>query len=201
MNPKGGCVVAMKGKNCIAIASDLGFYGERYITGINTPKVFKIHDTLCIGLSGLLGDISSIKQILEYEISNFLLKENTYPDHFEITNILSHLLYKNRFTPFFTEPILVGIDKNGNPIINSMDIIGAISSSNKFSVSGVGSEGLYGMCESLWKPEMSKAELFRTICKCISFTTNRDCLTGMGSSIHIISKGKIESKRVELRLD
>jgi len=201
MSSNGGCVIAMRGKNCIAIASDLGFHGERYITGINTPKIFKMHDKLFVGLSGLLGDISSVKQILEYEISSFLLKENRYPEQLEITNILSHLLYKNRFTPFFIEPILAGIDKNGNPIICSMDIIGAVSNFSKFSVSGVCSEGLYGMCETLWKPDMSKDELFRIICKCISFTTNRNCLSGMGANVHIISKKKITSKKFELRLD
>lgn len=201
MNSKGGCVIAMKGKNCIAIASDLGFHGERYITGNNTQKVFKVNEKLFIGLAGLLGDVSSVKQLLEYEVATFLIKENRFPEHFEITSILSHLLYKNRFSPFFVEPVLAGLDKNGVPLISSMDIIGAVSNSIKFSVSGANSNGLYGVCESLWKPEMSEKELFKIVCKCIHFTTNRDCLSGWGAIIHIITEDRVLSKKLEFRTD
>ena len=201
MESLGGCVIAMKGKDCIAIASDLSFYDDRFLKGTNTPKVFKIHDKLFVGISGLLGDISTVKQLLEYEISGFLIKENRYPEHFELTNILSHLLYKNRFTPFFIEPLLAGLDKDGNPVISSMDIIGATSNSNKFSVSGSCSDGLYGICELLWKPDMNEKELFNVICKCINFTTNRDCLNGWGANIHIITKNKVLNKKLEFRID
>jgi 20S proteasome subunit beta 3 len=201
MDSQGGFVLAMKGKDCVVIASDLGLFDGRYVSGNNTPKVFKIHDNLFIGLTGLLGDISSVKQILEYEVSKFLLNENRFPDHLEITNILSRLLYKNRFTPFFTEPILVGIDKKGNPVISSMDIIGAISNSNKFSVSGTCSDGLFGICESFWRPNMSEKDLFKIISKCINFTSNRDCLSGLGANIYIIKKNRIFNKKLENRVD
>jgi len=201
MNSQGGCILAMKGKNCVAIASDTGFHGERYIIGTNTPKVFKIHDKLFVGLSGLLSDVSSIKQILDYEVSNFLIKENRFPNHFEVTTILSNLLYKNRFSPFFIEPILAGLDKNNNPLISSMDMIGATSNSYKFSVSGVCADELYGICESLWKPDMCEKELFETTCRCINLATNRDCLSGWGANIHIVTKNKILSKKLELRAD
>jgi 20S proteasome subunit beta 3 len=201
MESQGGSVIAMKGKDCVAIASDLGFHSDRYIKGTNTPKVFKIHDKLFIGFSGLLGDISSIKQILENEVLNFLLKENRYPEHFELTNILSYLLYRNRFSPFYTEPILAGIDKNGNPVISSMDVIGATSNSSKFSVSGSCSKGLYGTCESLWKPNMSEKELFQVISKCINFASNRDCLNGWGANIFIIKKNETVCKKLEFRID
>jgi 20S proteasome subunit beta 3 len=201
MDSQGGFVLAMKGKDCVVIASDLGLFDGRYVSGNNTPKVFKIHDNLFIGLTGLLGDISSVKQILEYEVSKFLLKENRFPDHLEITNILSRLLYKNRFTPFFTEPVLAGIDKKGNPVISSMDIIGAISNSNKFSVSGTCSDGLYGICESFWRPNMSEKDLFKIISKCINFTSNRDCLSGLGANIYIIKKNRIFNKKLENRVD
>jgi 20S proteasome subunit beta 3 len=201
MDSQGGFVLAMKGKDCVVIASDLGLFDGRYVSGNNTPKVFKIHDNLFIGLTGLLGDISSVKQILEYEVSKFLLKENRFPDHLEITNILSRLLYKNRFTPFFTEPVLAGIDKKGNPVISSMDIIGAISNSNKFSVSGTCSDGLFGICESFWRPNMSEKDLFKIISKCINFTSNRDCLSGLGANIYIIKKNRIFNKKLENRVD
>ena len=196
MNPQSGCILAMKGKNCVAIASDMGFHGERQIIGTNTPKVFKIHDKLFIGLAGLLGDVSSIKQILDYEVSNFLLQENRFPNHFEVTNILSNLLYKNRFTPFFIEPILAGLTKKGDPVISSMDIIGAVSNSNKFSVSGICTDELYGICESLWKPNMSDKELFKVVSKCINFATNRDCLSGWGACVYIVTENEIISKKI-----
>jgi 20S proteasome subunit beta 3 len=62
-------------------------------------------------------------------------------------------------------------------------------------------DGLYGICELLWKPDMNEKELFNVICKCINFTTNRDCLNGWGANIHIITKNKVLNKKLEFRID
>jgi 20S proteasome subunit beta 3 len=52
----GGAVVAMKGKNCVAIASDMRFGAQAQTISTNMPKIYKIHDKCFVGLTGLATD-------------------------------------------------------------------------------------------------------------------------------------------------
>lgn len=66
------------------------------------------------------------------------------------------LLYiTNRFGPYFVEPVIAGLDpKTDEPYIATMDLIGCPMETKDFVVGGTCSEQLYGMCESLWNPDM-----------------------------------------------
>lgn len=60
-----------------------------------------------------------------------------------------------RFGPYFVEPVIAGLDpKTGKPFIASTDLIGCPMITSDFAVSGTCSENMYGMCESLWEPDM-----------------------------------------------
>lgn len=53
------------------------------------------------------------------------------------------------------EPVIAGLDpKTHEPYIASMDLIGCPMETNDFVVSGTCSEQMYGMCESLWEPNL-----------------------------------------------
>ncbi len=60
-----------------------------------------------------------------------------------------------RFGPYFVEPVVAGLDpKTGEAYIATMDLIGCPMETKDFVVGGTCSEQLYGMCESLWNPDM-----------------------------------------------
>lgn len=53
------------------------------------------------------------------------------------------------------EPVVAGLDtKTNEPYIATMDLIGCPMETKDFVVGGTCSEQLYGMCESLWNPDM-----------------------------------------------
>lgn len=62
--------------------------------------------------------------------------------------------YDLRFGPYFTEPVIAGLDKNNKPYICAMDLLGAGLLTEDFVLAGTCSENLYGMCESLYRPNM-----------------------------------------------
>ena len=63
----GGAVVAMKGKNCVALASDLRYGVELRTVTTDFPKVFEITPHLWVGLPGLATDIQTVLQKLRWE--------------------------------------------------------------------------------------------------------------------------------------
>jgi 20S proteasome subunit beta 3 len=52
------------------------------------------------------------------------------------------------------EPVIAGLDKENRPFICSHDLIGCINFAKDFVVSGTTSNQLFGMCESLWEPNL-----------------------------------------------
>lgn len=62
-----------------------------------------------------------------------------------------------RFGPYFSEPVVAGLDENGAPYITAMDLLGAPVDAADFVVSGTCTENLYGMCESLYRENMVRS--------------------------------------------
>lgn len=70
-----------------------------------------------------------------------------------------------------------------------------------FVVSGTCSEQMYGMCESLWEPNLEADDLFETISQAILNAVDRDAMSGMGIIVHLIEKDKITTKTLKARMD
>lgn len=56
----GGAMVAMKGKNCIAIGCDRRLGVQLSTVATNFQKVFKLQDNILLGLTGLGTDIQTL---------------------------------------------------------------------------------------------------------------------------------------------
>jgi hypothetical protein len=76
--------------------------------------------------------------------------------------------YRNlfhRFGPWFAEPIVAGLRKDGSVFLSGMDLIGAPVFAEDFVVSGTCTSNLHGMCEALYKKDMvSILILFSAFC-------------------------------------
>lgn len=93
-----------------------------------------------------------------------------------LMNMVSNLLYERRFGPYFVEPVVAGLDTvTQEPYVASMDLIGCPMEPGDFVVSGTCNEQMYGMCETLWEPDLvsdgflenetSRFRVFRFCCK------------------------------------
>ncbi len=60
MSYNGGAIVAMKGKNCVAIASDLRYGVQAQTITFDFQKVFEMNDKLYLGLAGLATDVQTV---------------------------------------------------------------------------------------------------------------------------------------------
>ncbi|RMC01377.1 hypothetical protein DUI87_21815 [Hirundo rustica rustica] len=107
-----------------------------------------------------------------------------------------------RFGPYYTEPVIAGLDPlSHEPFICSLDLIGCPMVTEDFVVSGTCSEQMYGMCESLWEPDMEPEHLFETISQAMLNAVDRDAISGMGVVVHVIEKDKITTRTLKARMD
>jgi 20S proteasome subunit beta 3 len=169
---------------------------------MNFEKVFEIHDKLYLGLVGLASDILTVRDTLRMKHNMYKLKEERNMKPKTFAHVVSNLLYEKRFGPFFTEPIIAGLDEETNePFISNMDLIGAMVFTDDFVVAGTPSENLYGMCESLYKPGLEPKELFEVISQAMLSATDRDALSGWGVLVHVITPEGVSSKTLKARMD
>ncbi|XP_042637038.1 proteasome subunit beta type-3 [Orycteropus afer afer] len=202
MSYNGGAVMAMKGKNCVAIAADRRFGIQAQMVTTDFQKIFPMGDRLYIGLAGLATDVQTVAQRLKFRLNLYELKEGRQIRPYTLMSMVANLLYEKRFGPYYTEPVIAGLDpKTFKPFICSLDLIGCPMVTDDFVVSGTCAEQMYGMCESLWEPNMDPEHLFETISQAMLNAVDRDAVSGMGVIVHIIEKDKITTRTLKARMD
>lgn len=60
MEYNGAAIVAMVGKDCVAIAADRRLGVQAQTVSTNFQKIFQLHDKLFVGLPGLATDVHTV---------------------------------------------------------------------------------------------------------------------------------------------
>ncbi|KAJ3000510.1 proteasome core particle subunit beta 3 [Globomyces sp. JEL0801] len=97
--------------------------------------------------------------------------------------------------------MVAGLDDKNAPFIASTDCIGCINFAKDFVVAGTASQGLYGMCESLWEPDLEPEDLFETISQAILNGVDRDAASGWGCVVHVITPDRVITRSLRGRMD
>ncbi|GAA6025182.1 hypothetical protein JCM11491_001789 [Sporobolomyces phaffii] len=201
MELNGGSCLAMVGKDCVAIACDLRLGNQALTVACNFEKVFAASDRCYFGLPGLASDTVTVKDKLRQRVNLYKMKEERTIEPETFCHLVSSTLYERRFGPYFVEPVVAGLNSNGEPFIAATDLIGCINFAKDFVVSGTASEKLFGMAESLWEPDLPAEDLFETISQTLLNAVDRDAYSGWGAVVWVIEKDKVTKRWLKARMD
>jgi len=191
----------MVGKNCVAIATDTRLGVRAQTVAFDFPKVFKISDRVWVGLPGLQTDAQTLYENFKFNVNLYKLREERDITPRVFSNMVASMLYQRRFAPWFVEPVICGLDDNNKPFISAMDLIGAPVYAEDFVLAGSSTEAMFGMAESLWRPDMEPEELFESISQCMLNAFDRDAIAGWGAVVHLITAEKIITRTLKTRQD
>ncbi|AFZ81291.1 proteasome subunit beta type 3, putative [Theileria equi strain WA] len=209
----GGAVVAMVGDQCVAIACDKRLGMNQQITiGTNFPKAFRVTDKSFFAASGLATDVQTMyvnhpctpccrKEEIEFRVNMYEASSESKMSINKLSNMVSTMLYSRRFSPWFVEAVVAGLDAQNKPFISCFDLIGAPCNPDDFVVAGTCAEQLYGICEALFKPNAGPDELFEIVSQCLMAGIDRDCLSGWGAQVYIITPTSISLRTLKTRMD
>eukprot|EP01061_Rhynchopus_euleeides_P003428 TRINITY_DN12683_c0_g1_i2.p1 TRINITY_DN12683_c0_g1~~TRINITY_DN12683_c0_g1_i2.p1 ORF type:complete len:206 (+),score=80.80 TRINITY_DN12683_c0_g1_i2:191-808(+) len=201
-NYNGGSCVAMSGKGCVAIASDHRMGAQFATISRNNVKVHQVGRKAFVGLAGLETDNQTVLSKVQFRMKLFRLREEREMPVEAVGSMISNMMYEHRFGSFFLHPIIAGINGDGDAYLCGMDSIGAASASKDFMVAGTASDMLFGTCESMWKPDMGPDELFETISQALMTSLDRDCLSGWGCTVKVLTAdGKCITRDIKSRMD
>ena len=191
----------MAGKECVAIGSDLRFGVQLQTMTTDYKKVHQVHPRLFVGLGGLATDAQTLLEKLAFRTNLYKLREERDIKPSTYGALVSAVLYERRFGPFFASPVVAGLQPDDSPYLAGMDSIGAVETAKDFIVTGTNSESLFGMCESMWRPELAPDELFETVSQCLLSGVDRDALAGWGAVVYVITKDKVVARTLKGRMD
>eukprot|EP00621_Florenciella_sp_RCC1693_P001922 CAMPEP_0182530994 /NCGR_PEP_ID=MMETSP1323-20130603/7487_1 /TAXON_ID=236787 /ORGANISM="Florenciella parvula, Strain RCC1693" /LENGTH=204 /DNA_ID=CAMNT_0024740437 /DNA_START=87 /DNA_END=701 /DNA_ORIENTATION=- len=197
----GGAIIAMTGKNCVAIACDTRLGLQQQTVSCDFQKIFKMNDKLMLGVTGLATDVLTLQQLLKFKLNMYKLREEREMKPETFSWLLTSVLYEKRFGPYFTEPVVAGLNEKNEPFLSAMDLIGAPVMTKDFVVSGTCTANLNGMCETMYRPDMEPDDLFETISQCLLASVDRDALSGWGAMVHVITPEGTTSRRLKGRQD
>ncbi|EER11091.1 proteasome subunit beta type 3, putative [Perkinsus marinus ATCC 50983] len=202
MEYNGGSVIAMKGEGCVGIACDRR-YGVNQLQTVsaNMQKVYPMTSRCLVGFQGLATDSQTLSQLLKFRLKLYKLKEDREMPCDVVSHLMATMLYEKRFGPYFCEPVIAGLKNDGEPFISSFDLIGTESTAPDFIVSGTATEQLMGVAESFWREGMGPEELAEVLGQSLLSGIDRDCLSGWGGVVYILTDKELITKTLKGRMD
>lgn len=200
----GSAVVAMAGERCVGIAADRRLGINRFNTISNEfDKCFKMNQQCFVAFPGLATDVQTMHKELQFRCNLFTLREDiTMMPPSLISSLISSMLYQRRFAPFFVSPVVAGLEpKTHKPFLAGFDCIGAACKAADFVCNGTAKEQLAGICEAMWRPSMGEEELMETLSQCLLAGVDRDCVSGWGGVVHVMTPEKIVTRHLKGRMD
>lgn len=199
----GGSILAMTGNDCVAVAVDKRFGSGPALVNIEPRPVLLVDHRVLVAFSGLAGDIESLQDELSAQVARRYqrgLPETTLQPS-SMASLTSHVMYARRKAPYYVEPMVVGLSSTGGPYLCSMDMIGAQSSSDAFCGAGAAAASLLGTAEAMWKPNLSPEQLVEVCAAAFLAAVERDCLSGYGAIVYLITSAGITEYDIEGRDD
>jgi len=189
----GSAMVAMIGKNSVAIGTDRRLGVQFQTVSTNFQKVFKMQDNILLGLTGLASDIQTFHATMEFKLNLYTLRENRPMKPSTFANMIATSLYEKRFGPYFVAPIVIGLEA-GKPVLATYDSIGCMSSTDPFQVGGTAADSLLGAAETFYKDDMIPDELVEVVGQTLLSGCDRDALSGWGGLVYLLTEENVTVK-------
>ena len=93
----GGSLAALKGENCIAIASDKRLGVNFQLVATNFQKVYRMQDNIILGISGLATDCLTLYKKLRYKLNMYRIREGKDMSANTFAHLVGTTLYEHRY--------------------------------------------------------------------------------------------------------
>src|SRR5581483_799966 len=184
----GTTTVGIVTKEGVVMGADMRATMGHLIAHKETQKLFKIDDHMAMTIAGGVGDAQVLVRWLKSEVDLYKLKRGSAPSIRAASTLMANILNQNKFTPFYVQLLIGGVDLEGSHIY-SLDAAGG-SIPDKFVTTGAGSVFVYGVLEDRYRDNMTQDEGIDLIVRGISASMKRDSASGDGMNICSITREK-----------
>ncbi len=151
-------------------------------------KLFKIDEHLVLSTAGLVGDAQILSRYLSAEAELYRLQREEPMPIKGAATLMANILNRMKFTPYFVQLIIAGVDRDGYHVYALDPAGGAIP--DKYTTTGSGSPYVFGVLEDHYKDGISIDEGIDLAIRSLSVAMKRDSASGNGMDISVITKEK-----------
>lgn len=207
----GGTTAAIAGKDFVILASDTRLSGDFCIlTRTDDSKIFQLTDKTFMASNGMQADRLQLQQMLKYRIKWYQYNNGgKVPSTNAISKLMSTMLYRRRFFPYYTFNMVVGLDEEGHGVCYSYDVFGS-TEPFRYGTRGSAASFVEPLLDCLITrqhmvgqapAEMGLEETLLTLKNAFTGAAERDIFTGDSVSFYIITKDGVRQESFELRKD
>ncbi|MFA5860985.1 MAG: archaeal proteasome endopeptidase complex subunit beta [Candidatus Thermoplasmatota archaeon] len=182
----GTTTVGVVTKDGVAMGADMRATMGHLIAHKQTQKLFRIDEHIAMTIAGGVGDAQVLVRWLSTEVQLYKLKRGSSMSVTAASTLMANILNQRKFTPFYVQLLIGGVDLDGSHIF-SLDAAGG-SIPDKFVTTGSGSVFVYGVLEDQYKDDMTIDEGLDLCIRGISASMKRDSASGDGMNICSITK-------------
>ena len=182
----GTTTVGIVCKDAVVMGADMRATMGHLIAHKNTDKLFRIDNHLAMTIAGSVGDAQTLVRWLTAEVEVYKVKRGAEMSVRAASTLMANILNQRKFTPFYVQLLVGGMDQEG-PSIYSLDAAGG-SIPDKFVTTGSGSVFVYGVLEDHYKDGLSVEEGLDLAVRGITAAMKRDSASGDGMMVASITK-------------
>ena len=182
----GTTTVGVVCKDGVVMGADMRATMGHLIAHKNTDKLFKIDNHIAMTIAGSVGDAQTLVRWLTSEVELYKVKRGAEMSVKAASTLMANILNQRKFTPFYVQLLIGGVDLEGSHIY-SLDAAGG-SIPDKFVTTGSGSVFVYGVLEDHYKDNMTLEEGMDLAVRGLAAAMKRDSASGDGMNICVITK-------------
>lgn len=161
------------------------------IASKKAKKVHAIANHIGMTIAGGVGDAQQLVRVINVECNLYEVRRGHPISVGAAATVLSNYLNQNRFTPYYVQLLVGGVDSHG-PSVYSVDAAGGATLEENFVSTGSGSLTAYGVLEDRFTPGMSETEAVRLAVRALRAAMRRDSASGEGYNVVVITEDKFE---------
>ncbi|GBC68702.1 hypothetical protein HRbin01_00386 [archaeon HR01] len=177
----GATVVGIRGKDCVALASEKRFAYGYFVMSKQARKVFKITDRIGAACAGVVADMQNLIRETTAIVNLYRLENRLEPNVKTVAKLLSWQLFNSRWFPHLMETIVGGFDSQG-PHVVVLDPLGSMIEDD-YAVVGTGAEVAVGVIENSYQRDMGPQEVYELAVRAVKASISRDAGSGNGIDI------------------
>eukprot|EP01041_Mallomonas_annulata_P012286 gene12286-25839_t len=190
----GTTIMAVTFDGGVVLGADSRTSTGSYVANRVSDKIVPIHDYIWACRSGSAADTQAVTDYVKYYIDSHSTTLGRLPKVKTCATLMSHICYSNKDN-LMAGMICGGWDPYEGGQVYEIPLGGTLVQQD-FAVGGSGSTYIFGLVDSLYKPNMTKEDCKAFVKKCISHAMARDGSSGGVIRLTVIDQSGVERECV-----
>ncbi|KAJ1947697.1 Proteasome subunit beta type-1 [Kickxella alabastrina] len=186
----GTTIMAVEFDGGVVLGADSRTTTGAYIANRVTDKLTKVHDRIYCCRSGSAADTQAIADIVKYHLDMYTAQHGEAPTVKVAASLFQEICYQNK-SGLMAGIIIAGYDERDGASVYDIPLGGSLHR-EPFSVGGSGSSYIYGYCDKVFRPNMTKEECVEFVKNTVSLAMTRDGSSGGVVRLAVIDKDSVE---------